>query len=144
MTLGAWMKDYVFYPLSLSKAFTKLGRGSRKVFGPNVGKKIPSLLAMFIVFLLVGFWHGSSWKYVAFGLWNSLFIMSGILLQNFYQRARQKLGIREESVLLNVFRMIRTFVIVTIGRFFTFSGSLMAALSMLKRFLTRFWDFSFL
>ena len=144
MTLGAWMKDYVFYPLSLSKAFTKLGRGSRKVFGPNVGKKIPSLLAMFIVFLLVGFWHGSSWKYVAFGLWNSLFIMSGILLQNFYQRARQKLGIREGSVLLNVFRMIRTFVIVTIGRFFTFSGSLMAALSMLKRFLTRFWDFSFL
>lgn len=30
MTLGSWMKDYLFYPLSLSKPFGRLGKFTRK------------------------------------------------------------------------------------------------------------------
>ena len=63
------MRDYVFYPISLSAAFSRLGKRTRKWFGTQTGKMIPTFLAMFITFLLVGIWHGAEWKYVAYGLW---------------------------------------------------------------------------
>lgn len=144
MTLGSWMKDYVFYPLSLSKAFTKLGRKSRKLFGQYIGKRLPSILAMFIVFLLVGIWHGSGWNYLAYGVWNSIFIVSGILLQRFWQNCRGKMKIREETFAWKAFCMVRTFIIISAGRFFSHSQSLTAALVMFKHTIVRFWDFTFL
>ncbi|MBQ1391714.1 MAG: MBOAT family protein, partial [Firmicutes bacterium] len=75
ITLGAFMRDYVFYPMSLSKLFNDLSKKARKVFGNNFGKKLPSFLAMFIVYFIVGAWHGSSWKYVAYGVYNGMFIV---------------------------------------------------------------------
>ena len=144
ITMGHWMRDYVFYPLSLSKAFTFLSRKSRKVFGEFVGKRMPSLLAMFIVYLLVGFWHGANWKYVAFGLWNGVIIMSGILLEGVYRKARELCKIQEESAGWRVFRILRTFVIVSFGRFFSGAANIRAALSMFKRTFIHWRDITFL
>ncbi|MBR6824927.1 MAG: MBOAT family protein, partial [Oscillospiraceae bacterium] len=42
ITLGSWMRDYVFYPLSFSKPFANLGRWARKRFKGKVGKVIPT------------------------------------------------------------------------------------------------------
>ena len=137
MTMGHWMRDYVFYPLSLSKAFTNLSRKSRKLLGQFMGKRLPSFLAMFVVYFLVGFWHGSSWKYVAFGLWNGMIIMAGILLEGVYRGARERFGIDEEAASWRVFRMVRTFFLVSIGRFFSGAGSLSAAITLLKHSFSR-------
>ena len=38
ITLGAWMRDYVFYPLAFSKPFGKLGKWARKHFKGMMGK----------------------------------------------------------------------------------------------------------
>ena len=59
ITLGGWMRDYIFFPLSLSKRFATISRNSRKVFGPFVGKRLPAILSSFVVYFLVGFWHGA-------------------------------------------------------------------------------------
>ena len=144
ITMGHWMRDYVFYPLSLSKLFTNLSRVSRKFMGQFVGKRLPSLLAMFIVYFLVGFWHGSSWKYIAFGIWNGLFIMSGILLDNVYRIVREKLHIKEESISWRVFRMVRTFVIVSFGRFFSAAPTFMTAITMFGQTFVHWQNISFL
>ncbi len=144
MTMGSWMKDYVFYPLSLSKFFTNLGRKSRKIFGTFIGKRLPSFLAMFIVYFLVGFWHGPNWKYVVFGLWNGFFIMFGILLENVYKKSRAKLEIDEGSISWRIFRMVRTLVVVTFGRYFSRADDLSTAVMMLKRTFQKWWDLSFL
>ena len=132
ITMGTWMRDYVFYPLSLSKAFTKLGRGSRKLFGAYMGKRLPSFLAMFIVYFLVGFWHGPEWKYVAFGLWNGLFIMVSILLEKVYAKSRELLKIKESAFAFRAFRIVRTLIIVSFGRYFSRAADLSGALSMFK------------
>ncbi len=136
ITLGAWMRDYVFYPLSLSKSFANLGKKARNVFGMSVGKKIPSLLAMFIVYFLVGFWHGPNWKYIAYGLWNGFFIMSGILFGEGYETAKTAMRIDGESSAWKVFQMLRTFVICSLGRLFPRADNLHHALRMFKRLLT--------
>ena len=143
MTLGGWMRDYIFYPLSLSKTFANLGRRSRRFLGAFVGKRLPPFLAMFIVYLLVGFWHGPEWKYVAYGVWNAVFIMSGILLTEKYDQAKALCGIDGQSIGWQLFRMARTFCICSVGRIISNAHGLRAALHMLKA-MTRWRDLSFL
>ncbi len=144
ITMGQWMRDYVFYPLSMSKAFGRLAAKGRKRLGPYVGSRLPAFIAMFIVYFLVGFWHGSSWKYVMYGIWNGVFIMSGILLESTYGRLRKLLHIREQTATWRVFQIIRTFVIVSFGRFFSRAFSLRIALNMFRRTFINWQDITFL
>ena len=138
ITLGSWMRDYVFYPLSLSKSFNKLGKRCRKIFGNYVGKKLPTFLSMFIVFMLVGVWHGSSWKYIAYGFWNGGIISASILLESFYEKCSKACKIDVESYGWKFIQMVRTFVLATLGRFFSRALTCRIALSMFKRTFTSF------
>lgn len=51
MTLGAWFREYVYIPLG----------GNRK-------GSMRTIFNLFLVWLLVGFWHGASWNFVIWGL----------------------------------------------------------------------------
>lgn len=143
ITLGAWMKDYVFYPLSLSKFSGNIGKKARKVFGNNIGKKIPSFIAMFIVYFLVGFWHGAEWKYIVYGIWNGIFIMSGILLEDVYYNIKKKLSIQEERFSWKFFQIFRTVILCSIGRFFSRAESLTAAFLMIAASFKGFFNVAF-
>lgn len=138
ITLGAWMKDYVFYPLSLSKAFASLGKKTRKTFGTYIGKMLPTFLASFVAFFLVGVWHGSSYKYVAYGLWNSVIISGSILLDPVYKKVLEKLKVNTECFSWKLFQIARTFLLVSIGRIFSRADSFMAAVGMLKNMFSEF------
>ena len=144
ITLGSWMRDYIFYPLSLSGAFASLGKKTRRIFGVSFGKKLPAFLSMFVVYLLVGFWHGPEWKYVAYGIWNGLFIMTGIMFAETYEKTRARLGISAQSFSWRLFQMLRTFVICSMGRFFSRGSDLRAALHMLRSVFSKWWNFAFL
>ncbi len=144
ITLGSWMRDYVFYPLSLSKGFASLGRKARKIFGASFGKKLPSFLAMFIVYFLVGIWHGSSYKYIAYGLWNGIFIMAGIMFEDVYEKARQICGFDQNSIGHRIFQIGRTFIIVSLGRYFSRAYSFKYAVRFFKDTLVDWKDLSFL
>ncbi|MBR5826498.1 MAG: MBOAT family protein [Clostridia bacterium] len=144
ITLGAWMKDYVFYPLSLSKAFSTMGKKTRKVFGAYIGKMLPTFLASFIAFFLVGVWHGSSYKYVVYGLWNSIIISGSILLEPVYKKMLEKLKINTDCFSWQLFQIFRTFILVSIGRIFSRATSLTASIEMLKNMFSEFnpWIFT--
>ena len=144
ITLGAWMKDYVFYPLSLSKAFARVGRWARGVFGGSAGKKIPPFIAMFIVYFCVGFWHGANWTFIAYGIWNGIFIMFGILLADQYDAAKRFCRIREDSFSWEFFQMFRTFILCSIGRFFSRADTIEQAFGMMGQSTINWYDFSFL
>ncbi len=144
ITLGAWMRDYIFYPLSLSKGFSRAGKQCRKWFGAFVGKRIPAFLSMFVVYFLVGFWHGAEWKYVVYGLWNGVIIMSSLLLPNVYARMRGGLGIDENSWGWRGFQILRTFFLCSLGRLFSRAADLKTALQMFRSLFDRWYDVSFL
>ena len=59
ITLGTWIRDYVSFPLMLR-------------FGRQYGQHLIILFS----FLLVGLWHGLSWNWLFFGLFNGLMIIS--------------------------------------------------------------------
>lgn len=143
-TLGAWFGRYVFYPLSLSKAFNKLGRKLKGVLGDNVGKVIPASLASFFVFLIIGFWHGPNWKYFFYGLYSAFFVSSGTLLRGKYSEWKERFNINEEGTAWGIFQVLRTNFLVTVGRYFSSSSSATDAFRMLKRTFTTFnpWVFT--
>lgn len=133
ITLGSWVRDYIFYPLSLSKNFSKLGRFTRKFFGKYLGKMLPTFLAMMIAFLVVGVWHGPQWKFVFYGLYNGFFIASGILLAPFFTGLKSKYHLKTETFSWRFFQMVGTFFLVSIGRYFSRAADFMDAYTMLKQ-----------
>ena len=143
ITLGSWMKDYVFYPLSLSKTLNRLGKASRKVLGEFAGKRVAPCIATFVVYLLVGIWHGASWKYVAYGIWNGVIITCGIMFDG-YKKMLKTFRINGDSKAWNLFRIVRTFLICSIGRIFSRAADLPAALNMFKSMFIRPFDLSFI
>lgn len=136
ITLGAWMRDYVFYPVSLSKRFSRLGKKTKKWFGTQTGKMIPTFLAMFLTFMLVGIWHGAAWKYVAYGFWNAVIISASILLEPLYRKMAGICHIDTECAAWRLFSVVRTFLLCSFGRFFSRGLSLRSALTMMKSFFT--------
>lgn len=138
ITLGQWMKDYVFYPLSLSKPFSKLIRFSRKHIKGKAGKVLPTALATFVVYFIIGIWHGANFRYIFFGFWNGTIITCSVLLATPYYELRQKLKISDNNKFLHAFRLIRTWFLVFLGRYITRAPRLLTAFSMIWATFTRF------
>ncbi len=138
ITLGAWMKNYLFYPVAMSNLFitaskkmkgTKFGKTSA---GAHIAKVLPTSVASLIVFLMVGIWHGANWKYVGFGLWNGLIIMISILLEPVFKATLKKLHINGESFGYGIFQMVRTFVVVLVGYVFDIAPDFSGAIDMMR------------
>ena len=144
ITLGSWMRDYVFYPLSLSPLFGKIGSALRKRGKKSLGNKLPSFLAMFIVYFLVGFWHGAEWKYVLYGIWNGIFISSGILLTDFYADCKTRLHVNDGSKGWRLFQILRTFVICSFGRIFSRANNTRQAIYMFGSIIKKWYSVYFL
>ena len=118
ISLGAWMRDYVFYPFALTRPVSKLSKAVKARFGAEVGRALPAALGNLLVFLLVGVWHGASMNYVLWGLYNGLILAASALLEPAYKRfgdAHERL-VTSRSFYL--FRVLRTFLIVNIGWYF--------------------------
>lgn len=137
ITLGTWLKDYLFYPITLSKAMGSFGRACRKRFGNEKGKLIPVSLATFFVYIIVGLWHGASWKYIAFGLYSGTIITFSLVFENYYIAIKKRLGINDGKA-WHIFSVFRTLFLICIGRYFSRADSFMSAVHMLKRTLLHF------
>ena len=97
-----------------------------------MGRVIPTCLASFIVFFMVGVWHGASWKYIVYGIYHALFVSGGTLLADRYKAMRAFFHINDKSRLWKGFCVVRTFIIVTIGRYFSTASSLDDAIGLFR------------
>lgn len=88
ITLGAWMKEYLYIPLG----------------GNKVNSKWHIYFNLWTVFLISGLWHGASWNFVIWGAFHGVFL---ILDRLFLLKVTEKAGA--------VFSTILTFVIVVFG-----------------------------
>jgi alginate O-acetyltransferase complex protein AlgI len=88
ITLGAFMRDYLYIPLG--------------------GSKVDSVWRLYFnlwfVFLVSGLWHGASWSFVLWGAYHGLFL---VLERAFLLKIYKKTP--------NIFRVLTTFFIVVIG-----------------------------
>lgn len=149
ITLGSWMRDYIFYPFSLSKGMTKFGKILKKIFGKHIGRVLPVCLANILIFFIVGVWHGADWKYIVYGLYNGLIIAFSNLFEPLYSKLTKLLHINTKCKPWQLFQILRTFLLVNISWFFDMGKSVDAAFVMMKNVLVNFsfstlWDGSLL
>lgn len=108
ISLGAWMKKYVFYSLAMSNTFMKLSnrikKGEKKpsAVRMHLAKTLPSALAIFVVFMFVGLWHGANSKYVAFGVWNGAILMLSMLFKPVFLRMNEIFHVKDTSFFLEI------------------------------------------
>ena len=133
IALTSWMRDYVFFPLTLSKFSNKVGKWGRKHIKGSIGKQLPSYFPTFVTFFLIGVWHGAGWGFIVFGLYNATIIVVSMILTPVFQRMIKFFHINEKSFGWKVFQIARTFLIMAAGKTLTRASSVHVAVAMLKR-----------
>lgn len=140
ITLGTWFKDYIFFPVSMSKPMKKLTSKARKKLGNHYGPLISGSIALFCVWICNGIWHGAGWNYIFFGMYHFILILSGSLIEPAVIKITQKLNINRGSFVYRIMQIFRTCILVFIGELFFRANGLIAGLNMFKKIFT---DFSF-
>ena len=118
ITLGTCMKDYIFYPMSLSKGMNKLSKWGKKHLGNHLGRTLPICFANLVIFFIVGIWHGAEVRYIAYGLYNGIIIAFSNLCEPIYKKGLEKFHINGDGRGWKIFKIIRTFILVNIGWIF--------------------------
>lgn len=118
ISLGAWMRDYVFYPFALTKVMQRLGKWGIAHLGRHAGRVLPACIGNILVFFIVGIWHGAESHYILWGLYNGVVIALAELLDPMFIKMKQCFHVKEESRGFHIFRIIQTFLIVNIGWYF--------------------------
>jgi D-alanyl-lipoteichoic acid acyltransferase DltB (MBOAT superfamily) len=118
ISLGAWMRDYVFYPFALTKPVARLSKAAKGRFGQDFARALPAALGNILVFLLVGVWHGATSNYILWGLYNGVILAFSALMESSFKRFNSAHEALCASKTFHVFRVLRTFVIVNIGWYF--------------------------
>lgn len=105
ISLSTWFKEYLYIPLG----------GNRK-------GKLRTYINLGIVFFATGFWHGASWNFIAWGLYNGFFLII----------ERMKLKELLDKNKLKIINHIYVLLVVIIGWVLFRAETLKGALKYLK------------
>ncbi len=136
ITLGNWLKDYVFYPISLSRPCMRLSKFARRHFNETAATLLPAAFAMFFVWLGMGFWHGAGWKYLVYGLYYYILMLFGMCTEPLWVKIFAALQIKRHNRFFNLLSRIRTFAFVVIGMMLFRADTVEMWGSMIKRIFT--------
>ena len=91
----------------------------------------------FVVFFLIGVWHGAAWKYIAFGLYNATIVASSVALAPTFKKIIAKYNINTTNFSWKLFCIVRTFLVLGISKILVKAPDLTAALHMVKSIFTQ-------
>lgn len=138
ITLGAWLKDYVFYPISLAKPVKKISKHFKKSFGNSVSKYVAPTVALFFVWLGNGVWHGPKSNYLFYGLFYFCIIFFETITESSVITFAKSHNINRESNGYKAFQITKLLCIVVIGEMFFRAQSIYDGLCMFFRIILDF------
>ena len=132
ITLGEWMKSYIFYPISVSAPMLRLSKKARNKMG-NFGKRLPVYVASIATWAMTGIWHGITPNFLLWGMLNCFVIVVSEELTPLYEKFHNRFGWKEKKwyggfemlrmfVLMNLIRIVDLFP--DVGQYFKRMGSL--------------------
>ena len=128
ITFGAFMRDYVFYPIQHAYYFIHIRKALSQKIGRKAADRITTGAALLCIWFLTGLWHGGAYKYIfGWGLWFWLCLILGQTGEPLWKKLRIFFKVRESSFSWRLFQILRTFILVSVGNIFFRAGSLKAA-----------------
>lgn len=138
ITLGTWLKDYIFYPISLAKPVKKLAKKVKLKAGIGVSKFVAPTIALFFVWITNGLWHGPKGTYIFYGMYYFVLIFIENITEAPLKRLKARINIKEESTGYRIFTFMKLFLIVNVGELFFRSDSVKAGINMIRSMITDF------
>ncbi len=97
VSLSTWLGDYLYVPLG----------GNRK-------GTVRTYVNLMVTMLLGGLWHGASWTFVAWGLWNGLYLAAYRLSGG--GKVDLRWPRRTKAVIWNVVKVLVTFHLIAVAK----------------------------
>lgn len=113
ISLSSWFRDYLFYPVS--RKAVPVGQKVKKRWGKAAGRLMPSVIALSVVWLSTGIWHGASWGYILWGVYYGVLLISALIFAPTSKKLVKRLHINTGSVPFAAFQILRTMVLVLLG-----------------------------
>jgi len=132
ITLGTWLKDYIFYPLSLAKPVKNLAKKVKGVWGIGVSKFVAPTIALFFVWLSNGIWHGAGWTYIFYGMYYFVLIFLENITEAPIKKWKERRNIHSEKLGWRILRGLKLFVIINLGEMFFRAKTVAQGFDMLK------------
>ena len=133
ITLGVWLKTYVYYPIVTSKRVLRLMKSAKKKHGKYAAQLLVSFLALTPVWLFNGVWHGPHLNYILYGVYYLVMILLNEALKPAKTAFYRRTGFRREGAFFKVFRIVRTLIIVVTGELFFRAKGTRAGLFMIAQ-----------
>ena len=113
MTLGAWLKDYIYVPVFRTCNGRKL-----KLLKQEISFRHADYIALFAVWTFSGVWHGAAWNFILFGYYYCFFIILERIKENKAKARRKRLKLKKqpETKLQAMRAHIYTLVVVVFGQ----------------------------
>lgn len=115
ITLGGWLRDYVMYSFTMSKAAKKLGKSVKEKVNRKFASGLINIIGVIFVWLIFGLWHGIGWNYLLTAAYYGILIILGILLESPIKSFNKKYPKFTSSKGYEIFRMVRTFFLWMMG-----------------------------
>lgn len=135
ISLGTWVKDYIYMPLVTNSCLISLSGIIRNKFGKRTSKAFYTGIPLFTVWLLTGLWHGTGINYVVWGMYWGVLIIISNLYEKELKMIPQILKINKETNWYKQIQIIRTFLFFVISRIITVPSSLQDTFNILYRIL---------
>lgn len=132
ITLGNWLKDYLYTPV-----FRGLLKKKNVITKNKFTTKECDIIALFVVWVCCGAWHGAGIKFIVYGLYYYTFILCERLRQDNQKKRAKLLGIKKseetkgQAVLSHVYVTLAVlfgqviFRADSIGAAFSYIGSML-------------------
>lgn len=114
ISLGEWMRDYVFYPISVSRPMLKFSEVTRKKLG-KFGKRLPVYVASIATWFIVGIWHGLTPNFIIWGMLNCFVIVVSEELSPLYAKFHNRFHLKNKP-LYGAFEILRMFTLMNLIR----------------------------
>ncbi|MBR4036275.1 MAG: MBOAT family protein [Oscillospiraceae bacterium] len=138
ITLGGFLRDYIFYPVTLSKPLSKIGKFFAKRKLKWMSRWIPAYISLFILWFCSGVWHGEGAQYILYGMYHGGLIMLGMTFEPYFITLCEKVRINRASQTFKIFQVARTFLLVTVGEIIFRAPNIPQALYMIKSMFATF------